>query len=86
MVPTPSKAALKEELAKKLKADAALIDLRDVAHSFGGGKVTLTCYVYKDAKMAALLGKEGTEEKNSGKESKSSSGCCIRRKKWLTKK
>ena len=68
--PTPSKAALKEELAKKLKADAALIDLRDVAHSFGGGKVTLTCYVYKDAKMAELLGKEGLKKRIAAKKAK----------------
>lgn len=68
--PTPSKAALKEELAKKLKTDVALIDITHVKHSFGGGKVTLTCYAYKDAKMSDLLSKEGLKKRIAAKKAK----------------
>ncbi|MDD4878252.1 MAG: hypothetical protein PHO02_04415 [Candidatus Nanoarchaeia archaeon] len=67
---TPSKAAVKEDIAKKLKTDAALVDIASLKHGFGGGKVTLTCYVYKDAKMADLLGKEGHKKRIAAKKAK----------------
>lgn len=67
---TPSEKAIKEEIAKKLKADAALVDVKNVKHSFGGGKVTFTGYVYKDAKMADLLGKAGLAKRKAAKKAK----------------
>lgn len=67
---TPSKAAIKEDIAKKLKTEAAMVDITSLKHNFGGGRVTLTCYVYKEAKMAALLGKEGLKKRIAAKKAK----------------
>lgn len=67
---TPSRAALKEELAKKLNADAALLDVSQIEHHFGGGKVKVICYVYKDAKLAEKLTKDGLKKRKEARKKK----------------
>lgn len=67
---TPSKAALKEGIAKKLKADTALLDIASIEHHFGGGKVKVVCFVYKDAKLAEKLTKDGLKKRKEARKKK----------------
>ncbi|MBU2638531.1 MAG: hypothetical protein KJ955_06155 [Nanoarchaeota archaeon] len=67
---TPSRAVLKDEVAKKLKADVALLDIATIEHHFGGGKVKVVCYVYKDAKLAEKLTKDGLKKRKEARKKK----------------
>ncbi len=67
---TPSRAAMKEEIAKKLKADAALLDIARIEHNFGGGIVKAVCYVYRDAKIAEKLTKDGLKKRKEARKKK----------------
>lgn len=68
--PTPKKDVLREAIAKQVKAEASTVAIFKVAQEFGTGKSTIVAYVYKDAKMADLLSKEGLKKRIAAKKAK----------------
>ena len=67
---TPSRAELKEAVAKKAKADAALLFVDKITQDYGNRKAELVCFAYKDAKMADLLTKDGLRKRIAAKKAK----------------
>ncbi|HLP80224.1 MAG TPA: hypothetical protein VK158_06300 [Acidobacteriota bacterium] len=62
---TPSRAALKDAIAKKLKADAACVIVRSVNSPFGGSSAEVTAMVYDNAAAVAVTEGKPMIERNN---------------------
>ena len=67
---TPSRAELKDAVAKKVKGDAALLFIGKIRQDYGNRKAEIECFAYKDAKMAELLTKDGLKKRKAAKKAK----------------
>jgi len=64
---TPSRAQMKDIIAKALNADAKLISLYKVKNDFGSSSVSIIAQVYDNEKTLKTLQEKHLEERDTGK-------------------
>ena len=64
---TPTRAQMKDTIAKALGADAKLISLYKVKNDFGSCSVSIIAQVYDNEKTLKVLQEKHLEERDSGK-------------------
>lgn len=52
---TPSRADMKEQIVKKLKADEKLVSIEEIKSHYGSRTINVTAYVYDNEEVMASL-------------------------------